>query len=481
MRMLQIVTPTIQPIHATILVIAIYSLVWTIIIFHSIYYWIGRKREYKINKYNLDLEKAPEITVIIPTVNESINIILRLIEALSKQSYPKDKMEIIIVSDDTKEKYMNIENEVMKASSKYNLNIKIYRREERRGFKAGALNYALKRSNGKYIVVFDADAIPKEDLIEKAIAYMEGEKLDAIATKWSTLNMNDSPLSEAQAISMEFLTSIILRGRAISRKPIMIPGCGCIFKRDVLMELGGWNEESLAEDLDLSVKLVTKGKRIGYLDETEVKVEVPSNYEDFKKQQSRWIYGAVQTLVKNATRIINAKIPLIWKIDVILYLLQYQAVLANFAMAILAISSIIVRMDIISQITPLIPITIVLSALEAASYMHTAKKLGLKTWKSITIMGRCTALATALAIHILLQDIKIIFGKREKWNITPKGEIAKKSSSRRSGIIESITTIMGLIAMIILLIFGYKASALCILTLTIPYAYVTWKTTNKVW
>lgn len=479
--MLQIVIPTIQPIYTAIIVIIIYALVWAIIIFHSIYYWIGRKREYKIKKYNLDLEKAPEITVIIPTVNEPINIILRLIEALSKQSYPKDKMEIIIVSDDTKERYMDIENEVIKASSKYNLNIKIYRREERRGFKAGALNYALKRSNGKYIVIFDADAIPKEDLIEKAVAYMEGENLDALATKWSTLNMNDSPISEAQAISMEFLTSIILRGRAISKKPIMIPGCGCIFKKDVLMELGGWNEESLAEDLDLSVKLVTNGKRIGYLDETEVKVEVPSNYEDFKKQQSRWIYGAVQTLVKNTTRIINANIPLTWKIDITLYLLQYQAVLANFAIAVLAILSIIIETDVISQATPLLLITVILSALEAASYMHTAKKLGLKTWKSITIMGRCTALTTALATHILAQDIKIIFGKREKWNLTPKGEMAKKTSSKRSIIIEGITTIMGLITMITLFVFGYKASALCILTLTIPYAYVTWKTTNRVW
>jgi len=479
--MLQIIAPTIQPTYIMLIVTITYILTWIVIIYHSIYYWIGRKKKYNIKKYSLEIDKAPKTTIIIPVRNEPTRILLRLIEALSRQSYPKEKMEIIIVSDDTEEKYMEIKGEVENAASKYNLNIKTYRREENRGFKAGALNYALKRSNGKYIVVFDVDAIPNEKFLENAIAYMEGEGLDALATKWSTLNINDSPISEAQAISMEFLTSIILKGKMIMKKPIIIPGCGCIIKRDTLIEMGGWNEESLAEDLDLSVKLLTSGKKVGYMEEAEVKVEVPSNYEDFKKQQSRWIYGAVQTLTKNLTRIINAKIPLTWKIDITLYLLQYQAVLTNFVIALLAISSIIVKTDIISQAIPLIPITIVLSTLEAASYLHTAKKLGLKTWKSITIMGRCTALATALAIHILIQDIKIIFGIREKWNITPKGVTTKKTDGKRIGIIESITTVMGLIMIITLLSLGYKASALCILTLTIPYAYITWKTINKVW
>jgi hypothetical protein len=178
---------------------------------------------------------------------------------------------------------------------------------------------------------------------------------------------------------------------------------------------------------------------------------------------------------------VKANIPLTWKIDIALHLLQYHAILANFAIAILALLSIIIKTDLMAQATFLIPITIALSALEATAYMHTAKRLGLKTWRSIVIMGRCTALAAVLAPQVLIQNIKVIVGRRGKWEVTPKGASAKKTSSRKAAIIENVTTIMGVMAMLTLIILGYGMSALCILTLTLPYAYVAWKTNNNKW
>jgi len=480
--MTQITIPAIQPIQTITLITIVYALTWIIIIVHAIYYWTGIRGKYrKTEVIKTKLKEYPKTTIIIPVRNEETETIIKLLETLSKQTYPKDKMEIIIVSDDTEQKFKEIMEKVMKSEHAKNMEIKIYRREEPRGFKAGALNYALKKSSGKYIVVFDADTTPKETFLEETVTHMETEGLDALATKWSTKNISASPIAEAQAVSMEFLTSIILKGKKILGKPIIIPGSGCIFKRETLIEVGGWNEDSLAEDIDMSVRLIINGKKIDYMDEVEVKVEVPSSYEDFKKQQSRWIYGTTQVLTKNITKIIKANIPLTWKIDVILHLLQYHAILANFAIAILALLSIIIKTDLIAQATFLIPITMILSALEAAAYMHTAKRLGLKTWRSIVMMGRCTALATALAPQVLIQNVKVMVGRKEKWEVTPKGVVAKKISSRKAAIIENVTTIMGVTAMLTLIILGYKTSALCVLTLTLPYAYVAWKTNNHKW
>jgi cellulose synthase/poly-beta-1,6-N-acetylglucosamine synthase-like glycosyltransferase len=479
--MTQITIPVIQPIQTITLITIIYAFTWTIMIIHAIYYWTGVRGE-EAKKVKAKLKEYPKTTIIIPVRNEEATTIIELLKALSKQTYPKDKMEIIIVSDDTEQKFKEIRDKIMEATCVKGLEVKIYRREEPRGFKAGALNYALKRSNGKYIVVFDADTIPKETFLEETITHMETEELDALATKWSTKNMNASPIAEAQAVSMEFLTSIIMRGKKILGKPIIIPGSGCIFKRETLIEVGGWDEEDgLGEDLEISMKFILNGKKIDYMDEVDVEVEVPLSYEDFKKQQSRWAYGAIRVLLKNIPKMVKANIPLTWKIDIALHLLQYHAILANFAIAILALLSIIIKTDLMAQATFLIPITIALSALEATAYMHTAKRLGLKTWRSIVIMGRCTALAAVLAPQVLIQNIKVIVGRRGKWEVTPKGASAKKTSSRKAAIIENVTTIMGVMAMLTLIILGYGMSALCILTLTLPYAYVAWKTNNHKW
>lgn len=478
---MQITTPQLHSIYTIIIIVIMYALTWTIALLHTIYYWASIKIKQKTEDYKLKVNEMPMVTVIIPERNEPINLILRLIKALLKQTYPKDKMEVIIVSDDSEDKYVEIKEKTMELALKEGLMIKIYRRDKPIGFKSGALNYALKRSHGKYIITFDVDAIPKEDFIEKAITYMEYKELDALATRWSTLNVNDTPITEAQAISMEFLIPILLKGKAILNKPIIMPGCGYIIRRNTLIEIGGWSENMLADDLDISIKLITSGRKIGYLEDAEVKVEVTASYKDFKNQQSRWIYVSLQTLMKYINKILKANIPLTWKIDLILHLLQYQAILANLMLPILALTSILFKVDVLLHAITLIPVMMTFLSMEALSYIHTARKFGLSITKSIIIMGRCTALTAALAPQTLIQNIKLLMKYSEGWKVTPKGEYMKKISDGKTTFIEKTLTIIGLITMIILLILGYNASAICILTLTLPYAYVSLKTSSGSW
>ncbi|RLE48613.1 MAG: hypothetical protein DRJ18_01655 [Candidatus Methanomethylicota archaeon] len=465
---------------ASMILTLIISLISSAVIgFHVTYYWIGKIKSREAEQLK-KLETAPPITIIVPVRNEPIGIITRLLEALAQQQYPKDKMEIIVVSDDEEAYFKEIKQKLEEISSEKSLSVRIFRRENPKGFKAGALNYALQRSNGKYVVIFDADAVPEPNYLKKAIQFLEANsEIDGLAARWIPLNMSSTPISEAQAVSLDFLTSIFYEGRSRIEGPIIAPGCGCIFRKKAVLKVGGWNEDCLAEDVELSVKLLLSGGKIAYLSSANVKVENPETYGAFKKQQARWIYGSTQVLVKYFTKIIKSNIPLLWKLDLILYLLQYHVLLANFAFASLALASILAQTDLLLPSIYFSPILMALLAIQAYAYYDTARKLGFNTIKSITVMGRCTAIAAALAPLVLLQNAKILTGFRERWYTTPKGPLAK--AVKGLNLAEPLLGIAGTLAGLLLLKMGFTASAMCLFTLSLPFIYVSWKAGRGVW
>ena len=463
----------------SIIITLLVSIASSLVIFmHVSYYWINKLKSRRKIKYG-KLTSFPLVSIFIPIKNEPLDLVLRILNSISNQNYPKDKIEVIIVSDDEESYFKKIKEYVnLKYGDK--LDVKIYHRSNPTGFKAGALNYALRKSNGKYVFIFDVDAIFKSDFLEKIVSFLEyNDDVDGVAVKWIPYNANSTPIAEAQAISLEYLTSIFFDGKSKINFPIIIPGCGCAFRRNALIEVNGWNENCLAEDIDLSVRLILKGKKLAYLDDVNVKIENPESYEAFKKQQARWIYGSTKVLLKYFPKLIRAKIPFLWKIDITLYLLQYHILLANFIFISLALSSIIIGADLLIPSIYFSPFLMALLALQAYSYYDAARKLGLNNIRSIIIMGRCTAMAAVLAPIVLIQNLKLIFNLREKWHITPKGPLAR--SIRSSNIIESLCGFTSSLLALILFNFGFKVSALCLLTFSLPYLYVSWKISKGSW
>ncbi len=454
----------------------------SIMFFHITYYWLGKLKFKRSNTPPKSIESFPLVTIIVPVKNEPLDVITRHLKSIVEQSYPKDKIEVIIVSDDEEEYFRRIMCYVRSFSRESGLMVRVFRRERAVGFKAGALNYALQRSRGKYVVVFDVDAVPEPDYLEKVVSFMEtNNDVAGLAVRWIPLNTNSSPVSEVQAVSLSFLTSIFFDGRSRTNGPMIIPGCGCVFPRRVLLEMSGWNEKCLAEDVELSIRLLLNGRRIAYLSDARVWIENPETYEVFKKQQARWIYGTTQVLLKYFPKIIGSKMPLTWKLYLILYLLQYHVLLANFALAVLALMSILVRMDLLLSSIYFSPILLTLSMLQAFSYYNTARNLGFNPFKSIIIIGRCTAMAAVLAPIVLLQNIKILVKWREEWYITPKGSLARKIRGRSLNIMELLLAMTGILIGTILLKLGFPASASCLFTMSLPYLYVSWKTSKGAW
>jgi len=457
--------------NLTAVTLSILSL--TTILYHVIYYWKGKRRNDQISiKFN----EKPEITILIPIKNEPVEIVNRVLKSLLKQTYPKEKMQIIIISDDSEEKFKKIEKKILREEK---LKIELYRRKKPKGFKAGAINHAISKSRGEYIVILDADAVLEEEYLEKAIGYMDNKRdVDIVATCWQPLNPKETPISEAQSISLNYLTNVFFKSRREGAGPIIAPGSGCIIRRKLLEELGGLDEKCLAEDVELSIRTILSGRKVDFFEDAKIYVENPEKYYVFKRQQARWIYGTNQVLIKYLGRILTAKIPLSWKLGLIMHLTQYQALLINIAIAIISATSLILGEDLVAINNYYMPIFIIALGAMAYSYYDAATQAGLTPKKSIINMGRSTAIISSLTPTVIIQDIKAIFRIGERWYITPKG---KKKSGKKICLTEIVIGTVGILLAIILFFNRYMASASSIFTMSLPYLYVGIKTLMGKW
>ncbi len=258
----------------------------------------------------------PKVSIHIPLYNEE-NVAARVLTACLNLDYPKDKMEIIVV-DDSNDKTTSIVQEFEK---KHPNLIKVIHRGSREGFKAGALQLALKASSGELIALFDADHIPSRSFLKKLIPYLlADEKIAFVQAKFNYLNLN-SLIAKCASIGLEFHNTINLGGRNKLNFISHFKGGGGLFKRSALEEAGGWQSDTLAEDLDLSIRLFLAGKKGVYINEVACLEEVPEKLFDLIKQQQRWVKGFAQCLKKHFTAIIkNKKLSLIEKFDASIYL-----------------------------------------------------------------------------------------------------------------------------------------------------------------
>lgn len=281
-----------------------YNLALIPVVFFSVLFFIltvinlfmGKKKPVKYKK----LKSLPFITVHIPTFNDPIGV--RCVKKCMKFDYPKNKFEIIIVDDSTNKKTQKL---LKKFSKNYPSFIKYIHRDDRDGFKPGALQNAMKITKGEVIVVFDADWIPKRDFLQKVVKPFSDPKVAIVQTRQGFYNHTTNLISRFAAYLLMIYHTIIL---PISNKLNCVFFCGTAgaLRRSAFEEVGGWNTKSITEDSELSVKLLLKGYKSVYLD-YETPSEVPDTFEGFIKQQMRWCYGNARVFFNNAWSILFKK------------------------------------------------------------------------------------------------------------------------------------------------------------------------------
>ena len=267
-------------------------------------------RKYKEVKHepNPDFECNASVTIQLPVYNE-LYVVERLIDTICKIDYPKDKFEIQVLDDSTDET-VNIVARVVEEKRKEGFDISHIRRENRQGFKAGALKEGLKIAKGEYIAIFDADFIPKKDFLKKTLSFFTDENIGMVQTRWEHLNGDHSILTKAQALALDghFVIEQTVRNKAGFF--INFNGTGGVWKKDCIEDAGNWHADTLTEDLDLSYRAQINGWKFIFLKDFTSPAELPSEINALKTQQFRWTKGAIETAKKILPQLWKSKQPL---------------------------------------------------------------------------------------------------------------------------------------------------------------------------
>ncbi|MDP4703942.1 MAG: glycosyltransferase, partial [Polaribacter sp.] len=197
-------------------------------------------------------DEIPYVTIQLPVYNE-LYVMERLLENIAKIDYPKDKLEIQVLDDSTDESVETTAKHV-KIIQDLGIDIQHIRRENRQGFKAGALKEGLKTAKGEFIAIFDADFLPKEDWLYQTIPYFKDPQLGVVQTKWSHINRNYSTLTKIQAFALDAHFTLEQVGRNSKGHFINFNGTAGVWRKECIYDAGNWEGDTLTEDLDLSYR-----------------------------------------------------------------------------------------------------------------------------------------------------------------------------------------------------------------------------------
>ena len=332
------------------IVIAIYSIALLLIFFYSlaqlnllINYLGYKKRNREAPKFNLmDPREIPYVTIQLPVFNEEY-VMDRLLDNIAKIEYPKSKLEIQVLDDSTDDSVVQTA-ESIKALQQEGLDIKHIRRENREGFKAGALKEGLKIAKGDFIAIFDADFLPDSDWLKKTVIYFKDEEIGVVQTRWGHLNRNYSTLTKIQAFALDAHFTLEQVGRNSKGHFINFNGTAGIWRKECIIDAGNWEGDTLTEDLDLSYRAQLKNWKFKYLEDVETPAELPVVISAARSQQFRWNKGGAENFRKSVSRVISAKnIPFKTKFHGVMHLLNSSMFLCVFIVAILSVPTMYIK------------------------------------------------------------------------------------------------------------------------------------------
>jgi cellulose synthase/poly-beta-1,6-N-acetylglucosamine synthase-like glycosyltransferase len=242
-------------------------------------------------------ETWPVVTVQLPVYNE-LYVVQRLVDAVARLDYPRNRLQIQVLDDSTDETTRLLRAQVARYRAQ-GLEIELIHRHDRQGFKAGALARGLERTRGDYIAIFDADFVPSPDFLRRTVPHLVAEpRLAFVQTRWGYLNDDYSALARAQTIALDghFVVEHLARNR--NGLLMNFNGTAGVWRRQAIEAAGGWESDTLTEDVDLSFRAQLAGWQARYLPDVESPAELPPQMAAFKRQQARWATGAAQCLFK---------------------------------------------------------------------------------------------------------------------------------------------------------------------------------------
>lgn len=369
-----------------------------------------------------DTRSFPIITTQLPIFNEKY-VVHRLIDAVCQIDYPKDKHEIQIL-DDSDDETADIIREIVESYKKKGFDIVQIRRSNRIDFKAGALSEGTNLSKGEYLAIFDSDFVPPRDFLKKTLPFMiSNKKIGLVQTRWGHLNSNQSLLTMCQSVGIDGHFIIEQSARCWGDLFLNFNGTAGVWRKKTIQNAGGWQGDTLTEDMDLSYRAQLKGWNTQFLYDVICKAELPQDMNSFKSQQYRWAKGSIQTAVKLLPTIFKSQFSFKKKLQSALHLTHYgihpcMVIMSLTALPILCLSP----KSILSIVFNIFILIILFGSLLAPSSMYIiSQRSTYRNWKRrIAIIPVLVSVGVGLAINNTIAVLSALFGHKGQFIRTPK-------------------------------------------------------------
>jgi len=367
------------------------------------------------------MERLPIVTTQLPIFNEG-NVIERLIESVCAMEYPAGRHEIQVLDDSTdgSDLTAHVLVEKMRALGH---DITLIHRTNRKDFKAGALNEGMDIAKGEYIAIFDADFVPPADYLLRTVPFLAmDEGIGLVQARWGHLNSQESSLTLAQSIGIDGHFVIEQSARSWGRLFMNFNGTAGVWRKNAISSSGGWQGDTLTEDMDLSYRAQLHGWRMKFAYDVVVPAELPSDINAFKSQQFRWAKGSIQTAMKLLPEVMasNEKWPV--KLQSILHTTHYMIHPLMLITALLALPLLYwFPFKIGTAMFSGLCVLILISSLAPSILYLTAQKVSRKNWKSrILSLPTLMALGVGVAFNNTRAVFSALSGQKGTFVRTPK-------------------------------------------------------------
>jgi cellulose synthase/poly-beta-1,6-N-acetylglucosamine synthase-like glycosyltransferase len=403
--------------------------------------------------------ELPVVTVQLPIYNE-IHVVERLLKAISEIDYPRDKLEIQVLDDSTDETRLMTERTVAKLRAR-GYDAMVLRRADRVGFKAGALDYGFQKARGEFFFILDADFVPPPNILRESIQHFADPRVGMIQTRWGHINRSYSWLTRAEAILLDGHLVLEQTARSRTGRFFNFNGTAGLWRKSCIRESGGWQHDTLTEDLDLSYRAQLRGWKFVFLADIVTPAELPVDIDGFKSQQHRWTKGSIQTCKKVLPRIWRSQLPLFIKIEATAHLT------ANFAYLLLAFLCVLLQPSsggasssaaggVVRMLLIDLPIFVATTVSAAVFYLCAQRELYPKDWKrEIWFFPFVLALGIGLSINNARAVLEAMFNRRSDFCRTPKYGIERTKQRWQDSRYAAVRTVIPLVELIFAGYFTY--------------------------
>ncbi len=391
----------------------------------------GTHRYVMVYLYNRDRARAavpiplpdalPRVTVQLPIYNE-MYVVERLLASVVGIRYPKDRLEIQVLDDSTDET-VRIARAAVDHYRGLGFDIHYLHRDDRTGYKAGALDAASRVAKGEFVLIFDADFVAPEDILEKTIGQFQDPKVGVVQVRWGHINRDYSLLTRVQALMLDGHFILEHGARSRSGRFFNFNGTAGLWRREVIDDAGGWQHDTLTEDLDLSYRAQLRGWKFVYLQDVVCPAELPVEMDAFKGQQHRWTKGAVQTCKKLLPRILASPIPLTLKAEAAFHLTANFAYPLMLLLSVLMFPAMVIRynMGLYEMFIVDVPLFLCATLSVCLFYTRAQKEVSAEAWwRRALYVPAVLAMGIGLSVNNSKAVLEALFGTFSEFARTPK-------------------------------------------------------------